>query len=189
LNSGVEGDIQVVYRQQGRLYYKPLISRRLTPVLRVGTRAKCPQQAGKRLALSLGEARIERVGTAPPVETALAKQEYSRRTAPGTNVLHLTPNWNVDVLLEAQRGTFRALKVARVSPPSARIVDVQLVKRSAFTGSAAEAIKVVRRPVSNLEDLSRTGSYAPYQAWARAQEETAQASLVACCLPELDVYA
>jgi hypothetical protein len=128
------------------------------------------------------------------------------------NVLHLTPNWDFDPLLEAQQGKIRPTPAARVSLPPARIVDVQLLNRGVVTGLAAEATKVVRRfqgtrttaehygaveitrvadsyLASNLPRVSRTGVLAPYRAWFRAQEESAQASMTASYPGQLDVYA
>jgi len=127
-------------------------------------------------------------------------------------VLHLTPNWNVDVLLEAQRGMLQLSMVARTSPPPARIVDVQVINRGAVTSPAAERAKVVDRPASKrtpaqdsgpaeitrvgesylaskLQGVLRCGIYAPYWAWLRAQEEAAQASIMASYLEQIDVYA
>jgi hypothetical protein len=173
----------------------------------------------------------ERLDSAPARGALRSRGRFEPRIARGVNVVHLTPNWNIDATLEirtfgiqptnaADRGgeqaACRRVFVARSrvlpDPPSARILDIQIVHDSPVTSAAAERAKLVHGPASkrippryhdplgmtrvdesclasSLQGAARAASHAASRAWFRAQQETAGASTMEYSRGQLDVYA
>lgn len=114
--------------------------------------------------------------------------------------------WNIDLLYH--QPDFKAFGRVPSNPPSARIVDIEVLKEKPPTSSATVQDKVAHGrsamrtqgadAVGNIwvnassvawKTGSVTANDIALRAWLRSQTEAAEASRIESCLDQLDVYA